>query len=783
MSKASLTARYRPQRFADVAGQGTVKAILSRAAAEDRIAPAYLFSGTRGVGKTTIARIFAKAINCVNAPTAEPCNECVNCRQITQGAGVDVVEIDGASNRGIEEARRLREDIGYAPMQCRYKVFIIDEAHMLTRESFNALLKTLEEPPPHATFILATTEAHKFPATIISRCQHYTFKRLPATELEEHLANILNRESVPFEPGALRLLARRAAGSVRDSMSLLGQSLALGSETLSEADVRGVLGLAGQDVFFDLMKALGNQDCVAIAGILRQVLDQGLDLGFFLRELGGVWRTLFLLKQAGESALPIIDIPADDARRWLEVAPDFSLQHIHASWQMTLEGQRRVLTSLEPALALELLLLNLAYLPTLLPLDRIGQGAQTASSSAPQAPGSGAQRRPAPAQPGRGTSRQQVPPAPPQGGYAPPQGHRPPPPPRNPGQEFGSPGSPNGPAVRTPAPNRPSASPAQTPPSAPEEPERRNEPTPYPKPAAAAPSAGAVSPSPAPVGGGVEPRGSHNSSASPERTVSSESTTVRSAKIQDANPGSASAASGPLQPPTPSPDTAKRPALSSTTAGKGVPPWEDDSAGLQAESQRVPGKTPDSKEPKETGTAEQTGISSENDVARAPESSGSFSGDDLKPRRNARMTAAPVSPEERQAAPVDSVTWHDFVDGCLKDEYGRQKTLFFKMLEGRIVGSEVHLKATHAFKQHELEGQETRDWLERVAKKLLGEGAKIVIDEPARQEKHISLLIEEAQDHPVIQTVKEELGATLITNSVRPLKGAAAPGMTGKTKE
>ena len=210
--------------------------------------PAYLLSGTRGVVKTTIARIFAKALNCVHAPTGEPCNQCEQCRRITMGNHVDVVEIDGASNRGIDDARRLREAIAYAPMEGRYKVFIIDEAHMLTRESFNALLKTLEEPPPRATFILATTEAHKFPITIVSRCQHFIFKAIPEAELVAHLTRVLNKEGIPFEENAVRLLARRAAGSVRDSMSLLGQTLALGGDHLTEASTRSVLGLAGQEL-------------------------------------------------------------------------------------------------------------------------------------------------------------------------------------------------------------------------------------------------------------------------------------------------------------------------------------------------------------------------------------------------------------------------------------------------------------------------------------------------------------------------------------------------------
>ncbi|MUM78162.1 DNA polymerase III subunit gamma/tau [Pseudodesulfovibrio sp. F-1] len=369
MSTSNLTAKYRPQTFAEVAGQEAIKAILSRAAQQDRIAPAYLFSGTRGVGKTTIARIFAKALNCVDSPTAEPCNQCSNCRQITAGVAVDVIEIDGASNRGIDDARRLKEDIGYAPVECRYKVFIIDEAHMLTKEAFNALLKTLEEPPPRATFIMATTEPHKFPATIVSRCQHYTFKMLSQQGLVDHLEKLMNAEALQYEPGALQIIAKRGAGSVRDSMSLLGQALAMGEEVLREESVRGFLGLAGQDVFLRLMEAMYSRDLVAVGLVLRQVLDQGLDLGFFLRELTTCWRNMFLLRQAGPEALPLLGLSDDESRAWMDWAVKFAPAHIHACWQMTLDGQRKVMTSLEPALALELLLLNQTCLPDLIDLQ------------------------------------------------------------------------------------------------------------------------------------------------------------------------------------------------------------------------------------------------------------------------------------------------------------------------------------------------------------------------------------------------------------------------------
>lgn len=402
MSTSNLTAKYRPQTFEEVAGQKAIKSILSRAAAQDKIAPAYLFSGTRGVGKTTIARIFAKALNCVNAPTAEPCNECSNCKQITAGVAVDVIEIDGASNRGIDDARRLKEDIGYAPVECRYKVFIIDEAHMLTKEAFNALLKTLEEPPPRATFIMATTEHHKFPATIISRCQHYTFKMLPQGELVEHLEKIMNAESLKFDPGALQIIAKRGAGSVRDSMSLLGQALAMGEDVLREEDVRGFLGLAGQDVFFGLMEAMQSRDVVAVGQVLRQVLDQGLDLGFFLRELTNCWRNMFLLRQAGEPALPLLGMSSEEASSWMEWANRFEPAHIHACWQMTLDGQRKVMSSLEPALALELLLLNLTCLPDLINLENVSSA--PVQNVPPQRPMTGGQGGPTGGMPQPGPS-------------------------------------------------------------------------------------------------------------------------------------------------------------------------------------------------------------------------------------------------------------------------------------------------------------------------------------------------------------------------------------------
>ncbi|WP_296989937.1 DNA polymerase III subunit gamma/tau [uncultured Desulfovibrio sp.] len=371
MKHLSLAAKYRPQTFAQVAGQDMVKAVLSRAAAEDRVAAAYLLSGTRGVGKTTIARIFAKALNCRHAPGPEPCNQCDQCRKITQGSHVDVTEIDGASNNSVEDARALRENIGYAPMEGRYKVFIIDEAHMLSRSAFNALLKTLEEPPARVVFIFATTEAHKFPVTIISRCQHFVFRHLGEDALVQHLSQVLNRENVPFEEGAVRLIARRAAGSVRDSMSLLDQTLALGGDHLTSAVAREVLGLAGQELFADLFDALHARDCAAVSQLCAGLFRQGVDIGFFVRELAGHLRDLFLLRQGGEAVAPSLGLPGEELLFWQGLAPRFSAGHLHAAWQMVLDAQRGIVQNPEPAAALELLLLNLALLPQLLPLERM----------------------------------------------------------------------------------------------------------------------------------------------------------------------------------------------------------------------------------------------------------------------------------------------------------------------------------------------------------------------------------------------------------------------------
>ena len=348
-----------------------IKNVLSKSCLENKPANAYLLSGTRGVGKTTLARIFAKALNCEHGPTNEPCNNCNQCQKITRGMHMDVIEIDGASHTGVDDIRQLKETVNYAPMEGKYKVFIIDEAHMLSKSAFNALLKTLEEPPENVVFVMATTEVHKFPITIVSRCQHFTLHHLSEEALEKHLQNILEKENVPFEQNAINLIAKRATGSVRDSLSLLDQILALSNDSVTEQTTRIVLGLAGQELFEKLFFAISNEDCEQIINLARTLFINSIDIGFFVRELVSYWRSLFLLKQGGKNTLSALKLGENEIQFLESIAKNFSLSHLHAAWQLTLDTQKNINLSPEPAQNLEILLINLALLPKLLPIEKV----------------------------------------------------------------------------------------------------------------------------------------------------------------------------------------------------------------------------------------------------------------------------------------------------------------------------------------------------------------------------------------------------------------------------
>jgi len=252
--------KYRPSMFDDVIGQPHVVQMLVNAITAKRIAHAFLFSGTRGVGKTTVARLLAKALNCERGPTSTPCGKCPNCLEIAQGISVDVIEIDGASNTGVDDVRELRENVKFAPFRGHYRIYIIDEVHMLSNSAFNALLKTLEEPPPHVVFIFATTEIHKIPPTILSRCQHYSFRRISRAEIIQRLRYVAAQEGIGVEDRSLASLARASEGSMRDALSLLDQAVAFGGKTVRQSDLETLLGSVPQEHIRAMISAILAQD-------------------------------------------------------------------------------------------------------------------------------------------------------------------------------------------------------------------------------------------------------------------------------------------------------------------------------------------------------------------------------------------------------------------------------------------------------------------------------------------------------------------------------------------
>ena len=284
MAYMALYRQWRPQNFDSLIGQQAIKTALTNALSTGRIAHAYLFTGPRGTGKTSTARILAKALNCEQGPTPTPCDHCDNCQRITAGTSMDVIEIDAASNRGIDEIKTLRDQLAFAPVNSRYKVYIIDEVHMLTTEAFNALLKSLEEPPEHVVFILATTDPHKVPATIHSRCQRFDFRRVTVEDIIEHLAMVAQASNIAIDQEALRLIAIQAEGGMRDALSLLDQCGVM-SKNITTTTVREVLGIVGREALRDLAASIGRQDLSAALEKLNFLLEQGKDVRQVISEL------------------------------------------------------------------------------------------------------------------------------------------------------------------------------------------------------------------------------------------------------------------------------------------------------------------------------------------------------------------------------------------------------------------------------------------------------------------------------------------------------------------
>lgn len=309
--------KYRPGTFDEVVGQSHVVQTLMNAVETKRIAHAYLFSGTRGVGKTTIARILAKALNCEKGPTGHPCNTCANCLEIAQGSSVDVMEIDGASNTSVDDVREIRENVKFSPFRGHYRVYIIDEVHMLSNSAFNALLKTLEEPPAHVVFIFATTEIHKIPATILSRCQHYNFRRIARQEIIDRLRHVAAQDGLTIEDRSFTALARASEGSMRDALSLLDQAVAFGGNAIAHADLEVLLGAVPQELVHGMIGAVLRQDSPAALAVLATLLDQGHDLKAFCADVVEYLRNLLVVSvvPSGPELRGLIEASQEDIQQ------------------------------------------------------------------------------------------------------------------------------------------------------------------------------------------------------------------------------------------------------------------------------------------------------------------------------------------------------------------------------------------------------------------------------------------------------------------------------------
>ena len=347
--------KYRPGTFDDVIGQSHVVQTLMNSIATKRIAHAFLFSGTRGVGKTTVARILAKALNCEQGPTGTPCNTCANCQEITQGTSVDVVEIDGASNTSVDDVREIRENVKFTPFRGQYRVYIIDEVHMLSNSAFNALLKTLEEPPAHVVFIFATTEIHKIPATILSRCQHYNFRRISKAEIVQRLRHVADQDGLTIEDRSLMALARASEGSMRDGLSLLDQIIAFGGNTIRHEDLEALLGAVPQERVRAMIEAVIQQDSAKALQVIAALLDQGHDVRAYCADLVEYVRNMLVaaVVPSGPELRSLIEATEEDLMQLARDAERFNVEQLQELFRMYAAAEDSLRVSAHPRFVLE----------------------------------------------------------------------------------------------------------------------------------------------------------------------------------------------------------------------------------------------------------------------------------------------------------------------------------------------------------------------------------------------------------------------------------------------